>query len=190
MRAEFFTVAPAADPPLVLVTGGSQGAQALNQTVRKMAPQVGFRLLHQTGPRDFEATAAAYAGLGERVRAAAFLDDMAAAMAAATVVVARSGASTLGELAAAGKPAVLVPYPGAADQHQLRNAGAWAAAGAAVLIEQSQLTPQRLAELLYNTLTYPARLAAMAQAARGFAHPDAAKEIATIVRNHSQGSRM
>jgi UDP-N-acetylglucosamine--N-acetylmuramyl-(pentapeptide) pyrophosphoryl-undecaprenol N-acetylglucosamine transferase len=186
VRAEFFTAAPAADSPLVLVTGGSQGAQALNQTVRKMAPQVGFRLLHQTGPRDFEATAAAYAGLGERVRAAAFLDDMAAAMAEATVVVARSGASTLGELAAAGKPAVLVPYPGAADQHQLRNAEAWAAAGAAVLLEQPQLTPERLAATLKELLADGPRLAATAAAARAFAHPDAARAIAAIVLDHSR----
>jgi UDP-N-acetylglucosamine--N-acetylmuramyl-(pentapeptide) pyrophosphoryl-undecaprenol N-acetylglucosamine transferase len=190
VRPEFFQPQPPAAPPQVLVTGGSQGAQALNAAVREMAPRVPFRILHQTGVRDHEATAAAYAGLGERVRAVPFLDDMASAMTEATVVVARSGASTLGELAAAGKPAILVPLPNAADQHQLRNAQAFAAAGAAVLLQQSQLTPERLATTLEELLADRPRLAAMAAAARGFAHPDAARAIAEIVLDHSQGSRV
>lgn len=170
--------------PLVLVTGGSQGAAALNAAVRAMAPRVGFRILHQTGARDYAATAAEYAGLGERVQAVAFVEDMAAAMAEAAAVVARAGASTLGELAAAAKPAILVPYPGAADQHQLRNAQAFAAAGAAVLIEQPQLTPERLAKTVEELLGDSARRAAMAAAARSFAHPDAAEEIATLILSH------
>jgi len=191
VRPEFFAPAslPDSAQPLVLITGGSQGATALNAAVRAMAPQVEFRILHQTGTRDFAATAAAYVPLGDRVRTVAFLDDMAAAMAAATVVVSRSGASTLGELAAAAKPAILIPLPGAADQHQLRNAEAWVAAGAAVLLKQSELTPERLATALEEVLADAPRRTAMATSTRGFAHPDAARAIATIVLGHSQESR-
>jgi UDP-N-acetylglucosamine--N-acetylmuramyl-(pentapeptide) pyrophosphoryl-undecaprenol N-acetylglucosamine transferase len=191
VRPEFFAPAslPDTTKPLVLITGGSQGAAALNAAVRAMAPRVDFRILHQTGTRDFAATAAAYATLGDRVRVVAFLDDMAAAMAETSVLVSRSGASTLGELAAAAKPAVLVPYPGAADQHQLRNAEAFAAVGAAVLMQQSELTPEGLATTLEELLADAPRRTAMATAARSFAHPDAADEIATILLSHACGSR-
>src|SRR6185437_4162436 len=122
VRKEFFSLPmPAPNPlPLVLVTGGSQGAHALNQAVRAMAPSVSFGILHQTGTSDAAACASAYAALGGRVSATAFLDDMPAAIAQADLVVCRAGASTLGELAAARRPAILVPFPGAADQHQLR----------------------------------------------------------------------
>ncbi|TAN24423.1 MAG: undecaprenyldiphospho-muramoylpentapeptide beta-N-acetylglucosaminyltransferase [Acidobacteria bacterium] len=183
VRPEFFAPWPLApDPsPLVLVFGGSQGAHALNEAVAAMAAGVDFRILHQTGPRDWEAVAARYAGLGERVRAVAFIDQMAEAMAEAAVVVCRSGASTLGEIAAARKPAILVPLPNSTDQHQLRNAQAFAAAGAAVLLEQAQLTPERLAETLRALLADAPRRAAMAEALGGFAHAGAAEAIARLV---------
>ena len=184
VRAEFFRAAaapPGPPDPLVLVTGGSQGAHALNQAVMAMAPQVALRLLHQTGTADQAACQAAYAGLGGRAQAVAFVDDMAAAMAQAALVVSRSGASTLGELAAAGRPAILIPFPGAADQHQLRNAQAYARAGAAVVIEQAELTAAGLGASIAALLAAPERLQAMRQAVAAFAHPRAAEEIAALV---------
>ncbi|MGH9481920.1 MAG: undecaprenyldiphospho-muramoylpentapeptide beta-N-acetylglucosaminyltransferase [Terriglobales bacterium] len=173
----------------VLVTGGSQGAHALNQAVAAMAPRASFRMLHQTGAADLEACRAAYAGLGGRAEAAAFIEDMAGAMSSADLVVCRSGASTLGELAALGKAAILVPFPGAADQHQLHNAQAYAQAGAAVLLEQTQLSPERLAETIAALLAAPERLAAMGAAARQFAHPRAAEEIAALVLGAARSGR-
>lgn len=187
VRGEFFALPPPPTdaPPLVLVSGGSQGAHVLNAAVLSMAQRAGkgfgFRLLHQTGAADAAACAAAYAGLGGRAEAAPFLTDMAAAMARATLVVCRAGASTLGELAAAGRAAILVPFPAAADQHQLRNAQAYAAAGAAQLLEQRELTPERLAREIGELLQNRPRRAAMETAVRAFAHPDAARRIAALV---------
>lgn len=183
VRPEFFRNSPPAAhaQPMVLVTGGSQGAHALNQVVAEMAPGTSFRILHQTGSADQEACRTAYAALGERVQALPFIENMAAAMTAADLVVCRSGASTLGELAAMGKPAILVPFPGAADQHQLRNAQAYVHAGAAVLIEQSQLTAAGLGNAIAALVAAPERLAAMGAAARKFAHPGAAEAIAELV---------
>ncbi|MGH9475630.1 MAG: undecaprenyldiphospho-muramoylpentapeptide beta-N-acetylglucosaminyltransferase [Terriglobales bacterium] len=181
VRPEFFVRRAPEEPPLVLVFGGSQGAHRLNQIVAAMAPQVQFRILHQTGERDYQAIAAAYAALGERVRAVRFIDDMAAEMGAASVVVCRSGASTLGEIAAAGKAAVLVPLPNSTDQHQLRNAEAYARAGTTVLLEQSQLTAAELAETLRGLLADGARRAALETGVAQFAHPGAAEAIARLV---------
>lgn len=190
VRPEFFEAGPPPtidQPPLVLVFGGSQGAHALNEVAAGMAAGVDFRILHQTGPRDEEAMAARYKALGERVRAVAFIDKMAEAMAEAAVVVCRSGASTLGEIAAARKPAILVPLPNSTDQHQLRNAQTFAAASAAVLLEQAQLTPERLAETLRALLGDAPRRAAMAEALGGFAHPGAAEAIAQLVLRNRRG---
>jgi len=165
----------------VLITGGSQGARAINAAVRALAAEAGFRMLHQTGVADAAACAAAYAGLGGRAQAAAFLDDMPLAMRQATLVVCRAGASTLGELAAAGRAAILIPFPAAADQHQLRNAEAYTRAGAAVLLEQSELTPARLRREIEGLLGAPERRRTMEEAVRRFAHPDAAARIAGLV---------
>lgn len=181
VRPEFFQRREPAAPPLVLVFGGSQGAHALNQVVAAMAPQVSFRILHQTGARDYDAIAAAYAPLGERAQAVPFIEDMAGAMAAASVVVCRSGASTLGEIAAAGKAAILVPLPNSTDQHQLRNAQAYARAGAALLAEQAQLTAASLAASLGALLEGEDRRALLESAVAQFAHPQAANAIAGLV---------
>jgi UDP-N-acetylglucosamine--N-acetylmuramyl-(pentapeptide) pyrophosphoryl-undecaprenol N-acetylglucosamine transferase len=132
--------------------------------------------------RHAESTQAAYAASGadpRRWQVRAFLDDMPTRFAEAHLVMARSGASTVAELAAAGKPSLLVPFAAAADEHQKRNAEAMVEAGAAVMLQEGELeVPGRLLTALVGLLTSPERLAAMATAARSQAHPCAAERIA------------
>ena len=142
----------------------------------------GLTVLHQSGARHFEATEAAYRASSadpERWQVCSFLDDMPERFAKAHLVLARSGASTVAELAAGGKPALLVPFAAAADQHQRANAEAMVAAGAAVMLQETDLdVPGKLLNALVELLKSPERLAAMATAARTQAHPDAAERIA------------
>jgi UDP-N-acetylglucosamine--N-acetylmuramyl-(pentapeptide) pyrophosphoryl-undecaprenol N-acetylglucosamine transferase len=142
----------------------------------------GLTVLHQSGARNFDSTQAEYAATGAdpaRWQVQAFLDDMPARFAEANLVMARSGASSVAELAAAGKPSLLVPFAAAADEHQKRNAEAMVDAGAAVMLEEQDLEiPGRLLETLTVLLGDPERLSRMAAAARTQAHPDAAERIA------------
>lgn len=194
VRDAFFHLDPplAQEPPVILAFGGSQGARAINDALLAAARTwnaKGWRatLIHQTGTREYNRILDAYrqAGLSAsselRVEVHPFIEDMAAAMARAELVISRSGASTLAELAAAGRPAILIPFPGAADQHQLRNARAYEQAGAAIVIEQAQLAGERLAAEVEGLMAAPARRAALAAAARGFARPHAAATIADLV---------
>ena len=197
VRADFFSLAPrpSGAAPQLLVFGGSQGARALNEAM----PRVLFRLLaqvpelsvlHQAGARLAEATLAAYRATGAdpvRWQVHAFLDDMPRRFEQASLVLARSGASTVAELCASGKPALLVPFPLAADDHQSRNAEVMVAAGAAVLLPESLLTPDRLLESLLALLNDAGRLASMSERARLLAHPDAAERIAERVRSLAGG---
>jgi UDP-N-acetylglucosamine--N-acetylmuramyl-(pentapeptide) pyrophosphoryl-undecaprenol N-acetylglucosamine transferase len=188
VRPEFFSLHPPTGPaPHLLVFGGSQGARILNQTLPKIVPELlervpGLTILHQSGARHAETTLEAYQAAGAdpaRWEVRAFLNDMPERFAQAHLVMARSGASTVAELAAAGKPALLVPFAAAADQHQRRNAEAMVEAGAAVMLDETELAvPGRLVEELVRLLTAPERLAAMAAAARTQAHPDAVERIA------------
>jgi UDP-N-acetylglucosamine--N-acetylmuramyl-(pentapeptide) pyrophosphoryl-undecaprenol N-acetylglucosamine transferase len=188
VRPEFFTLeAPTAPNPHLLVFGGSQGARIFNHNLPKILPELlnavpGLTVLHQSGARHFEPTQAAYAASGadpERWDVQAFIDDMPRHFAQATLVMARSGASTVAELAAAAKPALLVPFAAAADNHQRRNAEEMVKAGAALLLKETDLdVPGKLLAALTGLLTSPERLAAMAAAARTQAHPDAAERIA------------
>jgi UDP-N-acetylglucosamine--N-acetylmuramyl-(pentapeptide) pyrophosphoryl-undecaprenol N-acetylglucosamine transferase len=192
VRAEFFSLAPrpASAPPLLLVFGGSQGARALNETLPKIASALldavpGLTILHQAGARQAEATLAAYQATGadpERWQVHAFLDDMPHRFEAASLVLARSGASTVAELCAAGKPALLVPFPLAADDHQRRNAEVMVEGGAAILLPQAELTPERLLETLLKLLDDSSGLAEMGERARLLAHPDASQRIAAMIR--------
>ena len=190
VRAEFFRLAarlPGA-PPRLLVFGGSQGARALNALMPRVARSVleqvpGLSILHQAGARHAEATLAAYRESGapsDRWQVEAFLDDMPRRFEAADLVLARSGASTVAELAAAGKPAVLIPLPTAADDHQRRNAEVMAQAGAARVLLEPDLTPEQLEGTLADLFARPESLHAMAEAARTLAHPDAAERIARL----------
>ena len=188
VRPEFFSLAPPAGrEPHLLVFGGSQGARLFNTHLPRIVPALldavpGLTVLHQSGARNFEATQAAYEASGAdqtRWKVEPFLDDMPARFAQAHLVMARSGASTVAELAAAAKPALLVPFAAAADEHQRRNAEVMEAAGAAVLLQESDLDkPGLLLETLVRLLGDPQRLSAMAAAARLQAHPDAAEQIA------------
>ena len=188
VRPEFFALQPPrGTAPHLLVFGGSQGARIFNvhlpQIVVALLDAVpGLTVLHQSGARNFDATLAAYAATGAdpgRWRVEPFLDDMAARFAEAHLVVARSGASSVAELAAAGKPSLLVPFAAAADEHQKRNAEAMVAAGAAVMLEEPELeVPGKLLDALVGLLTNPDGLTRMGASARTQAHPDAAERIA------------
>jgi UDP-N-acetylglucosamine--N-acetylmuramyl-(pentapeptide) pyrophosphoryl-undecaprenol N-acetylglucosamine transferase len=165
----------------VLVLGGSQGAHAINVAMvdamtRLSTTHPDVRVLHQTGPRDLDTVRPAYAAW-PATRAEAYIDDVAGEMHAADLVVSRAGATTLAELAAAGCPAVLVPFAAATDDHQRRNAGVLVDAGAAEMLEERRLTGESLAELIGRLLNDPARLQAMGRAMRGLARPDAAARI-------------
>jgi len=188
VRPEFFRIPPASSTPHLLVFGGSQGARIFNTYLPQIAPALleavpRLTILHQSGARFADTTQAAYAASGADPRrwlVQPFIDDMPARFAQAHLVMARSGASTVAELAAAGKPSLLVPFAAAADEHQKRNAESMVAAGAAVMIEEKELAhgPDRLASALINLLSDPNRLATMGAAARTQAHPDAAVRIA------------
>lgn len=168
-------------PPRLLVLGGSQGALALNTAVPQalaLVPEAGRpQVRHQAG-RSLDAAERAYREAGVAAECSGFIDDMAAAYAWADIVVARAGALTLSELAAAGVGAILVPYPHAVDNHQARNAEHFAAAGAAIVIPQSELEPARLARELERLLASPATLAAMGERCRALMHADAAVRLA------------
>ncbi len=170
-----------AGPTRLLIFGGSQGAHAINVAMVEAAPRLaaagGVDITHQTGERDVELVRRAYREQGLSARVEPFLFDMDREMTRADVLVCRAGATTIAEVAAIGRPAILIPLPTAADNHQLRNAEVLAGAGAAELIEQKDLTGASLAERLLALARDRGRCAAMAQAIRTFARPDAAKVI-------------
>jgi UDP-N-acetylglucosamine--N-acetylmuramyl-(pentapeptide) pyrophosphoryl-undecaprenol N-acetylglucosamine transferase len=186
VRPEFFSLQHPIEPaPHLLVFGGSQGARLFNNAMpRIIAPLVrkvpGLTVLHQSGPRFVSETEAMYRGADPLLWSVkAFLDDMPARFARANVVLARSGASTVAELSAAGKPSLLVPFAAAADDHQKRNAQEMVAAGAAGMLEEPDLAdPEKLLDALSGMLNDSSRLAAMSAAARTLARPAAAERIA------------
>ncbi len=188
VRPRFFQLEPPSrTAPHLLIFGGSQGARIFNTHLPKIMAALldavpGLTVLHQCGARHLEATEAAYQAScadSERWQVCAFLDDMPERFAKAHLVLARSGASTVAELAAAGKPALLVPFAAAADQHQRANAEAMVAAGAAVMLQERELDePGKLLNALLELLKDPQHLSAMSTAARSQAHPEAAERIA------------
>jgi UDP-N-acetylglucosamine--N-acetylmuramyl-(pentapeptide) pyrophosphoryl-undecaprenol N-acetylglucosamine transferase len=166
----------------VLVFGGSQGAHAINMAMVEAAAELAaggaaLRFTHQTGERDLEMVRAAYRTAGLAADAEAFLYDMGRRLGEADVVVCRAGATTIAEITAAGRAAILVPLPTATDDHQAKNARALAAAGAAEVLPQANMTGHMLAERILALARDAARRARLAAAARSFARPDAAKVI-------------
>jgi UDP-N-acetylglucosamine--N-acetylmuramyl-(pentapeptide) pyrophosphoryl-undecaprenol N-acetylglucosamine transferase len=188
VRPAFFEIAGQreGDPrPTLLVFGGSQGAHAINEAVihalpvlREKLPEL--RIIHQTGERDLAETQSAYQQAGVDAEVSAFIQDMPGYFARADLLLCRSGASTVGEIAAAGKPAIFVPFPRAADDHQKVNAQAMERAGGAVLLEESRLTGTRLAEVVEALFKDPTKLNQMAEAARTLSHPRAAEHVARM----------
>jgi UDP-N-acetylglucosamine--N-acetylmuramyl-(pentapeptide) pyrophosphoryl-undecaprenol N-acetylglucosamine transferase len=190
VRAEFFTLPPrpAETAPRLLVMGGSQGARALNQRMPEIAKPLlesvpGLAILHQAGARHGDATEAAYAAGGapaDRWRVQAFLEDMPQQFAESDLILARSGASTVAELAASGKPSLLVPFPQAADDHQRKNAEVLVEGGAAMMLLEQEMTASKLLDALSGLLQNRDQLREMAARARTFAHPQAAARIAEM----------
>jgi UDP-N-acetylglucosamine--N-acetylmuramyl-(pentapeptide) pyrophosphoryl-undecaprenol N-acetylglucosamine transferase len=167
----------------ILAIGGSQGARSINEVIAALVTRrelpAGLQILHISGERDYEYMQAEERDTiaGNRIVLLPYLQDMADAYALADVVIARAGASTLGELAALGLPSILVPYPFAADDHQLRNARAFEAAGACAVIEDRELNADSLWWTL-RSIVQADRLAAMREAARSLAAHD---PVATIL---------
>lgn len=190
VRQAFFEIpAKLGGTPTVLVFGGSQGAHAINDAMirclpelRRQAPDI--HIIHQTGERDYNDAQNAYRSFApdgvQFAEVFKFIEDMPAAFARADLLVCRSGASTVAEIAAAGKPAIFVPFPRAADDHQRVNAEALASAGAAVVVEESKLEGVWLAETISALLGDSVRLARMSQSARALAHANAARDIAAM----------
>jgi UDP-N-acetylglucosamine--N-acetylmuramyl-(pentapeptide) pyrophosphoryl-undecaprenol N-acetylglucosamine transferase len=171
--------------PTLLVFGGSQGAQAINAavieclgTLRAAVP--GLHIVHQTGERDYNRAQAAHLDASGSAEVYPFIDDMPGAFARADVLLCRSGASTVAEITAAGKAAIFVPFPGAADDHQKRNAEALERSGAALMIEQKNLSSKTLVDAVSLLLNDKARREKMAAAARALAHRNAARDIAVM----------
>lgn len=184
VREEFFAVPPAQHRPpfTVLIFGGSQGARSINRAVIGALPSLAqqkppLALLHQTGENEYNRVQEEVAKHSVRVEVFVFLDRMWEAFSRANLVVCRAGASTVAELAAAGRAAILVPYPAAANEHQLRNAEALERAGAVRLILDKDLNGERLSSALRQLLESPEQLQRMESAMRRMAHPDAATRI-------------
>lgn len=186
VRAEFFAIPDKtpAEPPVLLVTGGSRGSRSLNHAVRDLIPRLDFplRIVLQTGRDHYEEMKSL---ASEQVEIVPFLDDMPAAFAGADILLCRSGAGAVAELAAAGKPAILVPYPYAADDHQMANARALERAGAAAVIADRALTGERLHQTLLACLA-PGHLKQMSAAARTLAKPGAAARAAGLLEEFAE----
>jgi len=193
VREEFFTLTPKPREDIftVLVTGGSQGSRTLNRAARESWPlfrQADFpvRFVLQTGQAESEALSAAFAESKLCGEVRPFIENMPSAFAQADLVICRSGAGAAAELAAAGKPSVLVPFPFAADDHQLRNAQAFENAGAAKLVLDRELTGAKLFELVTALANDRESLEHMGTAARRLAHPGAAARAAEILEEVAQ----
>jgi UDP-N-acetylglucosamine--N-acetylmuramyl-(pentapeptide) pyrophosphoryl-undecaprenol N-acetylglucosamine transferase len=186
VRSEFVSDNAAAEvrtpgPPRILIFGGSQGAHAINVAMVEASPRLaaagGMDITHQTGERDLELVRSAYGAAGLTARVEPFLFAMDREMKRADVIVCRAGATTIAELTAAGRAAILIPLPTAADDHQRRNAEVLTKDGAAEMIEQKDLTGEVLASQIIALASDAVRRSRIAEAARRFARPDAAKVI-------------
>jgi len=171
----------------LLVFGGSQGARVLSDLVPAaiaLLPEAlrwRFQVVQQARPEDIDGVHAAYAGANARAEVSAFFTDLPTRIQAAHLVICRSGASTVSELAVIGRPAILIPYPYATDDHQTANANVLADAGAAWPVQQRDLTSDKLAQLLQEVFAHPDELARRAERAAALGKPDAAQRLAELV---------
>ncbi len=192
VRREFFLLPPkpVGDTVTVLITGGSQGAMRLNQAAQESwrlfhRSKLPIRLIHQTGSAQYAEISRAFKKAGVNGEVVAFIADMPAAFAAADIIVSRSGAGTVAEIAAAGKASILVPYPFAADQHQLKNAEALVNAGAAHMVLDKDFTGDRLFQEVRRLYEIPSDIARLGAEARRFAKPQAASRAAEILEAYA-----
>jgi UDP-N-acetylglucosamine--N-acetylmuramyl-(pentapeptide) pyrophosphoryl-undecaprenol N-acetylglucosamine transferase len=188
VRQEFLNVDDAAldaDNVRVLIFGGSQGAHAINMAMVEAAPRLAtaaaVSVVCQTGTRDYDMVREAFQRSGVQGRVERFIDAMHREVGQAGLIVSRAGATTLAEITAAGRPAILIPLPTATDDHQRKNAEALEAAGAAEVIEQDQLTGALLASRILALAADPDKRTSMSAAAKRLARPDAADRIADVV---------
>ncbi len=179
-------------PLHLLVFGGSQGSRPLNEfmceAIGHLSPKQ-VQICHQTGPAGFERVREAYRARSFPARVTPYIDDMPQAFQNADLVLSRAGASTVAEIAAAGRPSLLVPFPQAADDHQRKNALALAQQGAGRLLEQSALTPQKLAGAIRQLEGDRNRLQAMSEAARSLSHPDSIDRILDLIGSIARSRR-
>jgi len=187
VRREFFEIGELPDDGKLslLVFGGSRGARSINRAMVQALPALAtagtpISIVHQTGTADEEEVRQAYSGFPHPHEICRYLDEMPRRLARAGLVVCRAGASTLAELCAAGRPAILVPYPHAADDHQRRNAETLTQAGAAAMILDPELDGTRLADAVIELGGEIGRRRSMARAARALGKPDAAREIVDL----------
>ncbi len=187
VRSEFFDVPTrhTGDVIHVLITGGSQGARAINEAMIGALPlldeeQERLAFTHQTGENDFYRVRDAYENSGLKAEVKPFIERMVDEFAGADLVISRAGATTVAELAAAGKPAIMIPFPYAADDHQRKNAEAIERAGAGRMILQAELTPERLAKELLWLVRDPQQLGRMAESSKSLGRPDAAKRVVDL----------
>jgi UDP-N-acetylglucosamine--N-acetylmuramyl-(pentapeptide) pyrophosphoryl-undecaprenol N-acetylglucosamine transferase len=190
VRKRFYSILPKDHTPpfTFLILGGSQGSSAINQAVIASLPILKshacpLSFIHQTGERDYNEVRQAYLDWEISAEVHSFVRDVPGAFSRADVVISRSGAAAVAELAAAGKASLLVPFPYASDNHQLANATALARAGAALIVPQAELTGQRLADEIVRLVGDVPKLQQMERAARALARPGAATEIADLIVN-------
>jgi len=173
----------------ILIVGGSLGAMTLNNVVPASLSGLSEQpqIWHQTGQRDLEQTKDRYKEVGIEARVEAFLDDIDQAYAWADLVICRAGALTVSELAAAGLPAVLVPYPYAVDDHQTANAHYLADAGAAIIIQDSDLTKEKLASVIEEWISSPELISDMSSKSREMAMTGATEEVGESIMEVAYG---
>ncbi len=190
VRAEFFQIAPReraeGEPFHILITGGSRGALPINRAVIDSLNLLSARknqlfIVHQTGERDYNAVRVAYARREFRAEVVPFIENMAERFAQADLIVCRSGAITVAEVAAAGRAAIFIPFGAATDAHQTRNAEAMQNAGASRLLPQAELTPERLTQEIFSLLDQPSRTAEMSRTARTLARPHAVEDMVDMI---------
>jgi UDP-N-acetylglucosamine--N-acetylmuramyl-(pentapeptide) pyrophosphoryl-undecaprenol N-acetylglucosamine transferase len=196
VREQFFQIQPKPrdDRLTVLITGGSQGSRTLNQAARASWPlfrDCGFPIhfLHQTGSASHAELSAEFERTGISGQVVPFISDMPSAFAQADLIVCRSGAGAVAEIAAAGKPSVLVPFPFAADDHQRHNAEAFERAGAGRLVTDQEMTGEKFFNVIRELAGESGRLERMGESARTFAHPGAARRAAEILIDSSRRNR-
>ena len=189
-------IAPGDYPMLLLVIGGSQGAAVLSDAVPAAVTALpetirrNLRVAHQARPEDIIHVTDAYAAAGLRAEVASFFDDIPRRMSEAQLVVSRAGASSVAEIAAIGRPAILIPFAAATGDHQTANARGLVDAGAAILLPEKALTPERLAENMALILGNPQAASRMASNAMAEGRPDAAETLADLVEAVASGRNL